>query len=149
LRQPGFADTFVAVAGLFSGDEMKAYAQLAIDFAKDVLLEMRAGDFEFRLLIGVAVGGPVICGLAGATEQAFVASGKMIEDAVSFAEMSSPNKILVSPQVRKLATETEIDPGGDDTKGYFVHIAIQDAPRNSDELVFTSLLSLPAVDDRS
>jgi hypothetical protein len=63
LRQSVFADTFVVIAGLFSAESPPFYAQLPLDFARDVIESMQGG--EIRVPVGVAVGGPVLCVLAG------------------------------------------------------------------------------------
>jgi PAS domain-containing protein len=159
VRQSEFSDTFVAVGGLFSADDPKVYAQAALDFSKDVLEEIQQNESELRVLIGITVGGPLLCGIAGTTQNTFIASGEEIEDAISLAELSSPNKILVSPSTKDLLPDVEFDPGGDPTRGYFVHMAVAEGGAKRMEVIQLgsqmasnlqdeeSRLELPAIDD--
>jgi hypothetical protein len=147
LRQPALSDTFIAVAGLFSADDPQVYAQTAVEFAKDVLSEIQTTETELRVLIGIAVGGPLLCGLAGTTGGIFNASGAAIEDAISLAEVSAPNKVLVSGSAKELLTEVDFDPGGDPIRGYFVRFPnMLMMQKRADKIVFGSSVTLPSVE---
>jgi class 3 adenylate cyclase len=116
MKQSEFADTFIAAGGLFSADDPAVYAQAAVAFAKNVLdfVERRVakeGEAEFRVQIGIALGGPLLCGLTGLEEKSFVAAGAVIEEALSLAEVAPPNKIIVSLAAKGAMKDEEFDPG--------------------------------------
>jgi class 3 adenylate cyclase len=144
VRQSELSDTFIAVAGLFSADEPKVYAHAALEFAKDVLDEIQGTETELRVLIGITVGGPLLCGLAGTTNNIFTASGSAVEEAVALTELSAPNKVLVSAATKELLLNVDFDPGGDPTRGYFVRFpAAETASKTSDAPAVSMQVSLP------
>jgi PAS domain-containing protein len=148
LRQAELTDSFIAVAGLFSADDPRTYANASLDFAKDVLEEVQTNEPELKVLIGITVGGPLLCGLTGSIEQTFVASGEAIEEAVSLAELSGPNKVLVSAATKDLLPDVEFEPGGDATRGYCVRIAPPEGhQKRPGEFIFNSQLSLPPMEE--
>jgi class 3 adenylate cyclase len=114
------SDTFIAVAGLFTADDPQVYVRAAVEFAKDTLDEIHQSETDLRVLIAITVGGPLLCGLTGTTQHTFVASGVAIEEAISLTELSSPNKILVSPGAKELLPGIEFDSTGDSSLGYFL-----------------------------
>jgi class 3 adenylate cyclase len=144
VRQSGLSDTFIAVAGLFSADDPKVYAKAAVEWAKDVLEGVQRTEPELRLQIGITVGGPLVCGLAGTTHSIFTATGAAIDDAVSLAEVSTPNRILVSAAAKELLADVEFEGGADPTRASFVRGATLERSRGrADKIMFSSQVSLP------
>jgi PAS domain-containing protein len=134
VRQAELTDTFIAVAGLFSADDPQTYATAALGFATDVLEDVQASEAELRVLISITVGGPLLCGLTGSTEEhTFVAFGAAIEEAVALTELSAPNKILISGPTKDLLPEVEFEPGGDAARGYFVRFSPGELQRKHSE----------------
>jgi class 3 adenylate cyclase len=116
MKQSEFVDTFIAAGGLFSADDPAVYAHAAVTFAKNVLefVERKVpkeGEAEFRVQIGIALGGPLLCALTGLEEKSFVAVGAIIEEALSLAEVAPPNKIIVSLAVKAAIQEEDFEPG--------------------------------------
>lgn len=118
MRQKHVGDVFLAVSGLFIADEPKVKAQAAVQFACDAVDEaLRMNDpdsdenLHIKVQVGIATGGPLLCGLSGDEVQTFDASGKVIEEAMYLADLSYPNHALCCERTKEVLPNTEFDPG--------------------------------------
>ena len=116
MRQRQFTDTFIALGGLFNvTDDSKLHAQAAIQYAQqmieDIVDENQPFFNDFRIQVGIATGGPLICGLVGEDIKEFDAAGPLIDDAIILAENSAPSRILVGNETKELLPENEFEVG--------------------------------------
>jgi hypothetical protein len=136
VRQGEISDTFVAAAGLFTVDEPKVHATAALELAGVAFVEAKtlseATGLDIRVQIGISAGGPLLCGLVGDTVKAFSATGTVVEDALTFADLSSPGRVLTAAVIKELMPDVQFATGPplpDGSQGWFTQgIAPEAAP---------------------
>jgi class 3 adenylate cyclase len=130
VRQCEISDTFVAAAGLFTIDEPKVHAAAAVEFAIVAFAEAKqlseSAGFDVRIQVGISAGGPLLCGLVGETVKSFAATGTVVEQAMSYADISSPGQVLTTSAVKELLPDYQFTTGPlllDGSQGWFVQTA--------------------------
>lgn len=101
IRQTG--DTFVCAGGLFSEDiQPEKHAEQAVNFAKDVILELERINESLSVPIRITIGidsGPVMCGIFGVECPQFDVIGNCVSWAERLSEAGEENFVHISHQV--------------------------------------------------
>ncbi|OHT14947.1 hypothetical protein TRFO_14594 [Tritrichomonas foetus] len=116
MKQRQFTDIFIALGGLFNvTDDAKIHAQAAIQYATQMIEDTVSTEnhftYDFRIKVGIATGGPLICGLVGEEIKEFDAAGQLISDAIILAENATPSRILVSQETKDLLSDMNFENG--------------------------------------
>jgi class 3 adenylate cyclase len=135
VRQCEISDTFIAAAGLFTADDPKVHATAALELAQVAFTEAQhlsqSTGLDLRVQIGIAAGGPLLCGLVGDTVKSFTATGTVVEDAMTFADLSLPGHVLTHVIVKDLLPEFQFSTGPalpDGSEGWLTNGAVADPP---------------------
>ncbi|OHT09155.1 hypothetical protein TRFO_22075 [Tritrichomonas foetus] len=129
MKYRQFSDMFIAIGGLFNkNDEPSMHTKAAISYAKQMISDIvdqhvhldnnyentnfdghsdynKSWGCDFAIQIGIATGGPLICGLNGIQNTSFDVAGSIIDDAILFAENSNVGRILLNEQAKDLSGE--------------------------------------------
>jgi len=108
IKHKILVNTMIAICGLFSEKGLSAtHGQTAIAFANEA--KDLANQDGWKLSIGIATGGPLLCGLVNNNPKSFEVASDVIEEAIELANNSGSTRILVSAATKDIASDSNYE----------------------------------------